>query len=65
MTAGTTVLAPDGTEVVLGEIGTRVLLENSRVRVWEVARGLKQLVGPQGHVGLDPDPALLGSPHGG
>jgi hypothetical protein len=37
MTAGTTVLAPDGTEVVLGEIGTRVLLENPRVRVWEVA----------------------------
>lgn len=37
MTAGSTVLAPDGTEVVLGEIGTRVLLENSRVRVWEVA----------------------------
>jgi hypothetical protein len=37
MTAGTTVQAPDGTEVVLGEIGTRVLLKNSRVRVWEVA----------------------------
>jgi hypothetical protein len=37
MTAGTTVQAPDGTEVVLGEIGTRVLFENSRVRVWEVA----------------------------
>lgn len=37
MTAGTTVHAPDGTEVVLGEIGTRVLLENSRVRVWEVS----------------------------
>jgi hypothetical protein len=37
MTAGTTVLTPDGTEVVLGEIGTRVVLENSRVRVWEVA----------------------------
>jgi hypothetical protein len=36
MTAGTTVSAPDGTEVVLGEIGTRVLLQNSRVRVWEV-----------------------------
>jgi hypothetical protein len=36
MTAGTTVTAPDGTEVVLGEIGTRVLLKNSRVRVWEV-----------------------------
>ncbi|HEY9333655.1 MAG TPA: hypothetical protein VIQ79_04535 [Kribbella sp.] len=37
MTAGTTVTAPDGTEVVLGEIGTRVLLKNSRVRVWEVS----------------------------
>jgi hypothetical protein len=37
MTAGTTVQAPDGTEVVLGEIGTAVLLENSRVRVWEVS----------------------------
>ena len=37
MTAGAKVLAPDGTEVVLGEIGTRVLLKNSRVRVWEVS----------------------------
>ncbi|MGY4767363.1 hypothetical protein ACXC9Q_10655 [Kribbella sp. CWNU-51] len=37
MTAGTKVLVPDGTEVVLGEIGTRVLLKNSRVRVWEVS----------------------------
>jgi len=37
MTAGTKVFAPDGTEVVLGEIGTRVLLKNSRVRVWEVS----------------------------
>ena len=37
MTAGTTVTAPDGTEVVLGEIGTRVLLKKSRVRVWEVS----------------------------
>jgi hypothetical protein len=37
MTAGTTVTAPDGSEVVLGEIGTRVLLKNSRVRVWEVS----------------------------
>jgi hypothetical protein len=36
MTAGTTVTAPDGTEVVLGEIGTGVLLKNARVRVWEV-----------------------------
>ena len=45
MTAGTTVLAPDGTEVVLGEIGTRVLLENSRVRVWEVALGAGEAQG--------------------
>lgn len=37
MTAGMTVEAPDGTKVVLGEIGTRVVFENSRVRVWEVA----------------------------
>ncbi|TWD80097.1 hypothetical protein FB561_1169 [Kribbella amoyensis] len=37
MTAGTTATAPDGTEVVLGEIGTRVVFENGRVRVWEVA----------------------------
>ncbi|MFC0627130.1 hypothetical protein [Kribbella deserti] len=37
MTAGTTVEAPDGTKVVLGEIGTRVVFENTRVRVWEVA----------------------------
>ena len=37
MSSGTTVAAPDGTEVVLGEIGTRVLLKNSRVRVWEVS----------------------------
>ena len=37
MTAGTTVTAPDGSEIVLGEIGTRVLLKNSRVRVWEVS----------------------------
>ena len=37
MSSGTIVSAPDGTEVVLGEIGTRVLLKNSRVRVWEVS----------------------------
>ena len=37
MSSGTKVSAPDGTEVVLGEIGTRVLLKNSRVRVWEVS----------------------------
>lgn len=37
MTAGSVVRGPDGTEIVLGEIGTRIVLENSRVRVWEVA----------------------------
>ncbi|GGM25066.1 hypothetical protein [Micromonospora yangpuensis] len=37
MTAGTVVHTPDHTEVVLGEIGQRVLLVNTRVRVWEVA----------------------------
>src|SRR5690606_40918235 len=37
MTAGTTVQAPDGTQVVLGEIGQKMLLENDRVRLWEVA----------------------------
>ncbi|BCJ67079.1 hypothetical protein [Polymorphospora rubra] len=36
MSAGTVVQAPDGNSVVLGEIGQRVLLENRRVRVWEV-----------------------------
>ncbi|MEU6075989.1 hypothetical protein [Micromonospora sp. NPDC047074] len=37
MSAGTVVSSPDGSEVVLGEVGQRVLLANSRVRVWEVA----------------------------
>src|SRR5690606_41787753 len=37
MTAGTTAQAPDGTQVVLGEIGQKMLLENDRVRLWEVA----------------------------
>lgn len=36
MSAGTIVHAPDGTEVVLGEVGQRILLANPRVRVWEV-----------------------------
>ncbi|GAB3140594.1 hypothetical protein GCM10027290_11670 [Micromonospora sonneratiae] len=36
MSAGTIVQSPDGTEIVLGEIGQRILLVNSRVRVWEV-----------------------------
>ena len=36
MSAGTITQAPDGHSVVLGEIGQRVLLENPRVRVWEV-----------------------------
>jgi quercetin dioxygenase-like cupin family protein len=39
MTAGTTVHAPDGTPVVLAEIGQTMLLENDRVRIWEVALG--------------------------
>jgi beta-alanine degradation protein BauB len=30
------VQAPDGSEVVLGEIGTEIVLENEHVRVWEV-----------------------------
>lgn len=37
MTAGTTVPGPDGTPVVLAEIGQTLLFENDRVRVWEVA----------------------------
>lgn len=37
MTAGTTVHAPDGTSVVLADIGQTELLANDRVRVWEVA----------------------------
>jgi quercetin dioxygenase-like cupin family protein len=36
MTAGDTETAPDGTEIVLGEVGTSVVFENERVRVWEV-----------------------------
>ncbi|MBA0127574.1 hypothetical protein H0B56_18675 [Haloechinothrix sp. YIM 98757] len=37
MTAGATVYSPDGTPVVLAEIGQTMLLENRRVRIWEVA----------------------------
>ncbi|MFY1594752.1 hypothetical protein [Micromonospora sp. WMMD737] len=37
MSAGTVVRSPDGSDIVLGEVGQRVLLANSRVRVWEVA----------------------------
>ncbi|MBO4161319.1 hypothetical protein [Micromonospora antibiotica] len=37
MSAGTVVRSPDGSNIVLGEVGQRVLLANSRVRVWEVA----------------------------
>ncbi|MCF3142243.1 hypothetical protein [Streptomyces platensis] len=36
MTAGQMVTSPSGEEVVLGEIGQTVLLDNARVRVWEV-----------------------------
>jgi len=37
VTAGEIVTAPDGTQVVLGEIGQKVVFDNDRVRVWEVA----------------------------
>ncbi|WP_186831735.1 hypothetical protein [Streptomyces sp. ISID311] len=37
MTAGQIVTAPSGEKIVLGEIGQTVLLDNPRVRVWEVA----------------------------
>src|SRR5690606_41507720 len=33
----TTLFRSDGTQVVLGEIGQKMLLENDRVRLWEVA----------------------------
>jgi quercetin dioxygenase-like cupin family protein len=36
MSAGTVVTASDGSEVVLGEVGQRVVLENDQVRVWEI-----------------------------
>lgn len=36
MTAGEITQAPDGEEVVLGEIGDRVVFENEHIRVWEV-----------------------------
>jgi quercetin dioxygenase-like cupin family protein len=37
MTAGQIVTDPDGEKVTLGEIGQTVLLDNERIRVWEVA----------------------------
>lgn len=37
MTAGQIVTAPGGERIVLAEIGQTVLLDNSRVRIWEVA----------------------------
>ena len=36
MAAGDTVSGPDGTEVVLGDVGTSLVFENEQVRVWEV-----------------------------
>lgn len=36
MTAGQIVTSPSGERIVLGEIGQTVLLDNSRVRIWEV-----------------------------
>lgn len=37
MAAGEKVTAPDGTEVVLGEVGQQIVFENDHVRVWDVA----------------------------
>lgn len=37
MSRGDVVTAPDGEKVVLVDVGQRVLLENSTVRVWDVA----------------------------
>ncbi|GAA1711971.1 hypothetical protein GCM10009765_71410 [Fodinicola feengrottensis] len=37
MTAGQIVESPSGEKVVLGEIGQTILLDNSRIRIWEVA----------------------------
>ncbi|MFJ6662269.1 hypothetical protein ACIQNG_39010 [Streptomyces sp. NPDC091377] len=37
MTAGQIVTGPEGEEIVLTEIGQTILLDNERVRVWEVA----------------------------
>jgi quercetin dioxygenase-like cupin family protein len=37
MTAGQIVIGPHGEKITLGEIGQTVLLDNERIRVWEVA----------------------------
>jgi quercetin dioxygenase-like cupin family protein len=37
MTAGQIVTAPNGEEITLAEIGQTVLLDNERIRIWEVA----------------------------
>jgi quercetin dioxygenase-like cupin family protein len=36
MASGDVVTSPDGTEIVLGDIGHKVVFENEHVRVWEV-----------------------------
>ncbi|CAN5380648.1 hypothetical protein BH09ACT1_BH09ACT1_24760 [soil metagenome] len=36
MAAGDIVQKPDGTEVVLGEVGQQIVFENDRVRVWSI-----------------------------
>jgi predicted metal-dependent enzyme (double-stranded beta helix superfamily) len=36
MAAGDVVQGPNGEEIVLGEIGDRVVFENEHLRVWEV-----------------------------
>ena len=36
MSSGDVVNVPDGSELTLGEIGIRVLLDNEHVPIWEV-----------------------------
>jgi quercetin dioxygenase-like cupin family protein len=36
MAAGEIIQGPDGEEIVLGEIGDRIVFENEHLRVWEV-----------------------------
>ncbi|MEW2113695.1 hypothetical protein AB0945_00590 [Streptomyces sp. NPDC005474] len=36
MTPAPTATAPDGTQVVLGDVGQEIVFENDQVRVWEI-----------------------------
>jgi quercetin dioxygenase-like cupin family protein len=37
MSKGDITTGPDGTEILLGDVGTNIVLENDHVRIWEVA----------------------------